>query len=118
RISKKSIRKGKTKSDDEGGGQPWKASTAGWVPDRHHVPQDIGHCPMIRPSKHILHVSLLQLSSMIFFALLCAAGTTLPYALAQLSSAITPTTGPGNLGTTVTQAGNVFQITGGTRPGN
>ncbi len=37
---------------------------------------------------------------------------------AQVTSAITPTTGVGNLGTTVTQAGNTYQITGGTRPGN
>ena len=38
--------------------------------------------------------------------------------LAQLTPAITPTTGPGSLGTTVTQAGNTYQITGGTRPSN
>ena len=38
--------------------------------------------------------------------------------LAQVTPAITPTTGPGNLGTTVTQAGNTYQITGGTRPSN
>ena len=38
--------------------------------------------------------------------------------LAQLTPAITPTTGPGGFGTTVTQAGNTYQITGGTRPSN
>ena len=37
--------------------------------------------------------------------------------LAQLTPAITPTTGPGGLGTTVTQAGNTYQITGGTQTG-
>ena len=37
--------------------------------------------------------------------------------LAQVT-AITPTTGTGNLGTTVTSAGNLYNITGGTRPGN
>src|SRR5437867_8299003 len=37
--------------------------------------------------------------------------------LAQVT-AITPTTGTGNLGTTVTPAGNLYNITGGTRPGN
>ncbi|MDH4085191.1 MAG: filamentous hemagglutinin N-terminal domain-containing protein [Nitrospira sp.] len=39
-------------------------------------------------------------------------------ALAQVTTAITPTTGVGNLGTTVTSAGNTVQITGGTRPNN
>ena len=38
--------------------------------------------------------------------------------LAQATTAITPTIGAGSLGTTVTQAGNTFQITGGTRPSN
>ena len=38
--------------------------------------------------------------------------------LAQTTPAITPTTGAGNLGTTVTQAGNTYHITGGTRPSN
>src|ERR1043166_5912631 len=33
-------------------------------------------------------------------------------------TAITPTTGNGDLGTTVTQGGRNFAITGGTRPGN
>lgn len=33
------------------------------------------------------------------------------------AQAITPTTGSGNLGTTVTQNGNTYTITGGTRPG-
>ncbi|RPJ20870.1 MAG: filamentous hemagglutinin N-terminal domain-containing protein, partial [Planctomycetaceae bacterium] len=37
---------------------------------------------------------------------------------AQVATNITSTTGAGNLGTTVTQAGNLYDITGGTRPGN
>ena len=40
------------------------------------------------------------------------------FALAQVTTAITPTTGVGNLGTTVTTVGTTVQITGGTRPGN
>jgi filamentous hemagglutinin family protein len=39
-------------------------------------------------------------------------------ALAQTTPAITSTSGIGNLGTTVTQAGNTYQIIGGSRPGN
>src|SRR5262245_24123589 len=39
-------------------------------------------------------------------------------AAAQPPTAITTTSGPGNLGTVVTPAGNTFNITGGTRPGN
>jgi len=38
--------------------------------------------------------------------------------LAQVSLGITPTTGVGNLGTTVNTVGTAAQITGGTRPGN
>ena len=38
--------------------------------------------------------------------------------LAQVTPAITPTSGAGDLGTTVTPSGNIYQITGGTRPGN
>ena len=38
--------------------------------------------------------------------------------LAQTTPPITPTTGTGNMGTTVTQAGNTSTITGGTRPSN
>ncbi len=37
---------------------------------------------------------------------------------AQVATNITSTTGAGNLGTDVTQAGNLYNITGGTRPGN
>lgn len=40
------------------------------------------------------------------------------FALAQGTTSITPTTGDGNLGTTVTTVGHVTQITGGTRPNN
>ena len=38
--------------------------------------------------------------------------------LAQVPTAITPTTGVGSLGTTVTADSHTVQITGGTRPGN
>lgn len=38
--------------------------------------------------------------------------------LAQITPPITSTTGAGNLGTSVTQAGNTYNISGGTRPGN
>ncbi|MCS6288212.1 MAG: filamentous hemagglutinin N-terminal domain-containing protein [Nitrospira sp.] len=38
--------------------------------------------------------------------------------LAQGTATVTPTTGVGNLGTTVTQMGNTYQITGGSRPGS
>ncbi|MEP7152933.1 MAG: filamentous hemagglutinin N-terminal domain-containing protein [Nitrospira sp.] len=37
---------------------------------------------------------------------------------AQTAPPITSTTGAGNLGTAVSQAGNTYNITGGTRPGN
>ena len=40
------------------------------------------------------------------------------FALAQGTTAITPTTGAGSLGTTVTSTGHTLQITGGTRPDN
>lgn len=40
------------------------------------------------------------------------------FTLAQVSMAITPTTGVGNLGTIVTTHGQTTQITGGTRPNN
>jgi filamentous hemagglutinin family protein len=40
-----------------------------------------------------------------------------PFGDAQVTTSITSTTGAGNLGTTVTQAGNLYHITGGTRPG-
>ena len=36
---------------------------------------------------------------------------------AQITTSITPTPGAGNLGSTITQTGNVYNITGGTRPG-
>src|SRR5437773_3676914 len=37
---------------------------------------------------------------------------------AQVTTNITSTAGAGNLGTTVTPAGGIYTITGGTRPGN
>src|SRR5678815_3782286 len=47
----------------------------------------------------------------------------LPIAIPALTQAdvitsITPTAGAGDLGTNVTQTGNLYDITGGTRPGN
>ena len=39
-------------------------------------------------------------------------------AYAQVPTSITSTTGAGDLGTTVTHTGNLYDITGGTRPGN
>jgi filamentous hemagglutinin family protein len=37
---------------------------------------------------------------------------------AQVTTSITSTTGAGNLSTTITHTGNLYDITGGTRPGN
>src|SRR5437879_590894 len=37
---------------------------------------------------------------------------------AQVTTSITSTTGTGDLGTTITHTGNLYDITGGTRPGN
>ena len=56
-------------------------------------------------------------TKILFYGLLislCMAGTS----WAEVNTAITPTIGGGNLGTTVTQTGNVYNITGGTRPEN
>ncbi|MBX3349668.1 MAG: filamentous hemagglutinin N-terminal domain-containing protein [Nitrospira sp.] len=49
--------------------------------------------------------------------LLCVVFVT-SLALSQETTTITPTTGPGDLGTTVTSHGHTTQITGGIRPGN
>ena len=49
---------------------------------------------------------------------ICIALLKASLGLAQVTPAITPTTGAGGLGTTVTQAGNTYDITGGTRPSN
>jgi filamentous hemagglutinin family protein len=49
--------------------------------------------------------------------LLCVVFVT-SLALSQETITITPTTGPGDLGTTVTSHGHTTQITGGIRPGN
>ncbi len=49
--------------------------------------------------------------------LLCVMFVT-SLALSQEATTITPTTGPGDLGTTVTSHGHITQITGGIRPGN
>src|SRR5713226_4089480 len=47
--------------------------------------------------------------------LLLGCGSSVSHA--QVMTAIIPTTSTGNLGTTVNQSGNVFNITGGTRAG-
>ncbi len=51
-------------------------------------------------------------------ALLWLASGALSIGQAQVATDITPTAGVGDLGTTVTQAGASFDITGGTRPNN
>ncbi len=62
--------------------------------------------------------SFISLSgAMPVFVLLIAASQA-SLGLAQTAPPITSTTGAGNLGTTVSQAGNTYNITGGTRPGN
>jgi filamentous hemagglutinin family protein len=55
-----------------------------------------------------------------FIVIVCLglAASSASFGLAQVTPAITPTTGAGGLGTTVTQAGTTYQITGGTRPGD
>ena len=56
-------------------------------------------------------------SGSIVAPLLCVVFVT-SLALSQETTTITPTTGPGDLGTTVTSHGHTTQITGGIRPGN
>jgi filamentous hemagglutinin family protein len=56
-------------------------------------------------------------SGSIVASLLCVVFVTSP-GLSQETTTITPTTGPGDLGTTVTSHGHTTQITGGIRPGN
>ena len=56
-------------------------------------------------------------SGSIVAPLLCVVFVT-SLALSQETTTIIPTTGPGDLGTTVTSHGHTSQITGGTRPGN
>ena len=53
----------------------------------------------------------------LMWALICLSFEA-SFALAQTPTAITPTAGIGDLGTTVTADGHTVQITGGTRPGN
>ncbi|MBD0305795.1 MAG: filamentous hemagglutinin N-terminal domain-containing protein [Nitrospiraceae bacterium] len=50
-------------------------------------------------------------------SVVCLFGIGVSLCPAQMPTAIAPTTGGGNLGTVVTPAGNLYQITGGTRPG-
>lgn len=59
----------------------------------------------------------------LFLAMVTGLFTIVPvtpcWVQAQIATSITPTTGTGNLGTTVSPpAGNIYNITGGTRPGN
>jgi len=54
----------------------------------------------------------------IAMACMCLVAFSASSVPAQTTQAITPTSGTGNLGTTVTQAGNTYHITGGTRPSN
>lgn len=56
-------------------------------------------------------------SGLVVAPLLCVVFVT-SLALSQETTTITPTTGPGDLGTTVTSDGHTTQITGGIRPGN
>ena len=66
----------------------------------------------------VLRASFFLLSGlMLGFAFLLVASQG-SFSLAQVTPAITPTTGTGNLRTAVTQAGNTYHITGGTRPSN
>ena len=55
-----------------------------------------------------------------FIVMVCLglAASNASFVLAQATPAITPTPGTGNLGTTVTQAGTTYHVTGGTRPSN
>lgn len=66
----------------------------------------------------LFRTSLLFPSGVILgFTFLLVASQGSP-SLAQVTPAITSTPGTGNLGTTVSQAGNTYNITGGTRPGS
>lgn len=62
--------------------------------------------------------SFISLSGVISVFVLLIGASQASLCLAQIPPPITSTTGVGNLGTSVTQAGNTFNITGGTRPGN
>src|SRR5262245_30060583 len=68
-----------------------------------------------RPRSRICRL-ITQAFSSVFLIIFLAPGPT----VAQVVTNITPTTGPGNLGTTVTHpaGSNLYNITGGTRPGN
>src|ERR1044071_3790181 len=59
----------------------------------------------------------INITTFLFVAALMSLFWQSDVALATPPTSITPTAGMGNLGTTVTQAGNVYNITGGTRPG-
>lgn len=54
---------------------------------------------------------------MAILILIISVALDVSFALAQVTTDISPTAGRGNLGTTVTATGQTIQITGGTRPG-
>jgi len=60
---------------------------------------------------HLVHMRV------ILVAILLLAFVPERISRAAVATSITPTTGTGNLGTTITPAGNLYDITGGTRPG-
>jgi len=61
--------------------------------------------------------SIMRTKAFLLFGVLVLAGAGSSLSHAVVTTAITPTTGAGNLGTIVTQNGTVQDITGGTRPG-
>jgi filamentous hemagglutinin family protein len=61
--------------------------------------------------------SFLSLCFLLLIAFVITVTGVSHFALAQVSTSISPTTGTGNLGTTVSQAGSLYNITGGFRAG-
>jgi len=68
-------------------------------------------------SRVLIFQYLLDCSRRAFGLILAIALGVSPMEYVHGATSITPTTGTGNLGTTITQAGNLYNITGGTRPG-
>lgn len=64
------------------------------------------------PRYRSLHLPLFLSASIAFLI------GTFCLAAGQVTTSITPTIGTGSLGTTITQGGNLYNITGGTRPEN
>src|SRR5688572_16014501 len=62
-------------------------------------------------------ISRLKMQSIVCLVL-CLTAIHVSVAPAQLTTVVTPTTGDGNVGTTVTHVGNIYQITDGARPNN